>query len=98
MNVCVKAKIGLKKVLYKKYNICNNIDNDYIKQNILNRNFEAVVNYGMAGKCAEKAFYTPDHFYPLLYVLGAVDKEDDIEVYNDSCIMGSMSMTGYLFG
>ena len=71
---------------------------DYVKQNILNRNFEAVVNYGMAGKCAEKAFYTPDHFYPLLYVLGAVDKEDDIEVFNDSCIMGSMSMTGYLFG
>ena len=47
---------------------------------------------------AEKAFYTPDHFYPLLYVLGAADSEDDIEVFNDSCIMGSMSMTGYLFG
>ena len=71
---------------------------DYVKQNILNRNFEAVVNYGKAGKCAEKAFYTPDHFYPLLYVLGAADSEDDIEVFNDSCIMGSMSMTGYLFG
>lgn len=71
---------------------------DYIKMNILNRSYDDVVHYERAGKCAEQAFYTPDHFYPLLYVLGAADKTERIEVFNDVCSMGSMSMTGYLFG
>jgi len=69
----------------------------YVKEHILNKDFEAVVNYQLAGKCSEKAFYTPDHFYTLLYVLGASDTSDEIEVFNDVCLMGSMSMTGYLF-
>lgn len=69
----------------------------YVKTHILNRDFEAIVDYHKAGKCAEKAFYTPDHFYPLLYVLGASDASDEIEVFNDVCLMGSMSMTGYVF-
>ncbi|HSN67270.1 MAG TPA: 4,5-DOPA dioxygenase extradiol [Fusibacter sp.] len=71
---------------------------DYVKMNILNRSYDDVVHYERAGKCAEQAFYTPDHFYPLLYVLGAADKTERIEVFNDKCLMGSMSMTGYLFG
>lgn len=71
---------------------------DYVKMNILNRSYDDVVHYERAGKCAEQAFYTPDHFYPLLYVLGAADKNERIEVFNDVCSMGSMSMTGYLFG
>ncbi len=36
--------------------------------------------------------------YPLLYVLGAADDRDQVQVYNDACIMGSLSMTSYLFG
>jgi len=71
---------------------------DYVKQSILNHNFENVVHYERAGKCAEQAFYTPDHFYPLLYVLGAADVTDKIDVFSDICLMGSMSMTSYTFG
>ena len=40
---------------------------------------------------------TPDHFYPLLYALGAADGEDAVEVLNDYRELGSMSMTSYLF-
>ncbi|OJV65621.1 MAG: 4,5-DOPA dioxygenase extradiol [Clostridiales bacterium 38-18] len=70
---------------------------DYIKNRILAHDFDGCVNYERAGACAEKAFYTPDHYYPLLYALGAVDPKDTIEVYNDKCLMGAMSMTGYYF-
>ena len=42
------------------------------------------------------AFRTPEHFLPILYILGANHEEDEIIVFNDKCIMGSLSMTSYL--
>lgn len=40
---------------------------------------------------------TPDHFYPLLYVLGATVDSDQLTVFNKSCVLGSLSMASYLF-
>jgi len=70
----------------------------YIKQNILNHNYEKVVDYQLAGGASNRAFYTAEHFVPLLVALGSSTLEDSIQVFNDECIMGSISMTGYLFG
>lgn len=70
---------------------------DYIKSKILAKNFEAVIDYHSAGSSAGKAFYTPDHYYPLLYILGASEMSDTVKVFNDKCLMGAMSMTGFLF-
>ena len=69
----------------------------YIKDRISNRQFQDVVNYGSAGWSAEQAFFTPEHYYPLLYVLGASNAEDRLTVFNDSRTLGSLSMTSYLF-
>lgn len=69
----------------------------YIKENIINRQFQNVVDYRKAGKSAETAFFTTEHFDPLLYVLGASESTDQISVYNEACVMGSISMTSYLF-
>lgn len=70
---------------------------DYIRENIENRNHENVINYLSLGETAKLAVPTPDHFNPILYILGAYDKEDKISTYNNSCMMGSLSMTSYLF-
>jgi len=70
---------------------------DYIKESILNKEANNVVNYQQAGDAANLAVPTPDHFYPLLYILGAADGSEQITVYNNECTMGSMSMTSYLF-
>jgi len=70
----------------------------YIKNKIVNKEYYDVINYSKAGKSAELAFWTPEHFYPLLHVLGASDNEDKIWVFNDSCTMGSISMSCYLLG
>lgn len=70
---------------------------DYIKDKIVKRQYQEVIQYEKAGKSSELAFYTPDHFYPLLYVLGASREDDRLSIFNDSCMMGSMSMTCYLF-
>lgn len=70
---------------------------NYIKQNILKKDYKKVINYELAGEQARLSFPTPDHYYPLLYVLGASDENDKITAFNDSCTMGSLSMTSYLF-
>lgn len=70
----------------------------YIKQNILNHNFENVVDYHLAGDVSKPAFFTTEHYVPLLVALGSTLVEDPIYIFNDECVMGSISMTGYLFG
>ncbi len=69
----------------------------YIKDRILKREFNDVIDYNSAGASAKTAFRTTEHFDPLLYVLGASDTDDRLTVLNDSCTMGSISMTCYLF-
>lgn len=69
----------------------------YVKDQILKRSDESVIHYQAAGASAELAFVTPEHFYPLLYVLGASGPDDQVSVFNDACTLGSISMTSYLF-
>lgn len=70
----------------------------YIKRSILEGNDENVIDYQRAGSSASHAFHLMDHYAPLLYALGAKDESDPITVFNDACVLGSLSMTGYLFG
>lgn len=70
---------------------------EYIYENILNRRHEDIVNYQRAGVSARLAVPTPDHFYPLLYVLGASDEKDTVSVYNKSGELGSLTMTSYIW-
>lgn len=69
----------------------------YIKEKTAAKDYAAVVDYKKAGQCAENAFLTPDHFYPLLVAIGAVEKTDSLTVFNNACILGSLSMTSYLW-
>lgn len=69
----------------------------FIKDKITTGAYNDVLDYRKAGRSAELAFQTPDHFFPLLYVLGASDAHDSLTVLNDSCTLGALSMTCYLF-
>lgn len=69
----------------------------YIRRNVENRELDRVVDYHQAGPSAKQAFPILDHFAPLLYVLGATDEADRATVFNDACVLGSLSMTSYLF-
>ena len=70
---------------------------EYIYENIMKKNHEAILKFNELGNIARLAVPTPDHFYPLLYVLGATDESDSIRVYNKSCELGSLSMTAYIW-
>ncbi|KFM22914.1 Uncharacterized protein YgiD [Auxenochlorella protothecoides] len=44
------------------------------------------------------AINSGEHFLPLLYVLGAAQEGEQVEVFNDRLEMGSIAMTSYKFG
>ncbi len=70
---------------------------DYIEDAVLSRQFEKCVNYLDFGEASTLSVPTPDHFYPLLCLLGTVFPTDDISLFNKDYVMGSLSMTGYVF-
>jgi 4,5-DOPA dioxygenase extradiol len=69
----------------------------YIHAAISGHKHANVIEYRRAGECAKPAFPSPDHYYPLLTVLGATGESDAASVFNEACVMGSLSMTCYLF-
>lgn len=78
------------------YDWAYDFDNN-IKDCILNRDFDNVINYKKNKYYSTNVFEHPDHYAPLVHVLGCVDPDDKISVFNDMCVMGSISMTGYIF-
>ena len=68
----------------------------WVTQQILAKNHDALANYS-DHPLARYAAPTPDHFIPLLYVLGARDEDDNVEIFNQVRQLGSLSMTSYLF-
>ncbi len=70
---------------------------DFIYDKIMEGDHESIINYKELGDLAKLAVPTPDHFYPLLYTLGASDKDDKVSVYNKSGELGSLTMTSYLW-
>ena len=70
---------------------------DLITEKIRKRDVESILNYMALDSKARLAVPTPDHFYPLLYVLGAANDPGSAEIYNKGCVMGSISMTSYIF-
>jgi len=72
---------------------------DYVHSNIKKGNHDDIIEYNKrcSKEIAKLAVPTTDHYYPLLYALGASDEDDKISVYNKSCELGSISMTTYLW-
>ena len=48
---------------------------------------------------AVQSIPTPEHYNPLLYILGLKEENEEIEFFNDELVMGSISMTSiFIFG
>jgi 4,5-DOPA dioxygenase extradiol len=64
-----------------------------INKLLLNGDFTPLFEYQKLGKAYQLAIPTPDHFIPLLYVLGLKEENEKIEFFNDKLLAGSLSMT-----
>jgi 4,5-DOPA dioxygenase extradiol len=71
---------------------------DKTKRLIDKRDFESLIQYSNLGKEALLSIPTPDHYYPLLYVLGAVSKNEEIKFFNEKMDLGSISMRSFIIG
>jgi len=70
--------------------------NNYIIDAVKNGDTDRVIQY-KNGPSAAYAVPTPDHYLPLLYALGAAEG-DPVEVFNNVSNLGSMAMTGFIWG
>jgi 4,5-DOPA dioxygenase extradiol len=69
--------------------------NAVFKKNISERNYQPLINYESLGAAANLAIPTPDHYYPMIYSLGLIDKKDDVSFFNDKAVAGSLTMTSF---
>ncbi|MBF7093451.1 4,5-DOPA dioxygenase extradiol [Flavobacterium sp. ALJ2] len=63
--------------------------NNYLKDG----NFQPLINYEKMDKAIQLAIPTPDHYLPLLYTLGLKNKSEELSLFNDKLLAGSLSMT-----
>ena len=61
-------------------------------------NFKSIVEYDKQGKAFHLAIPTPEHYLPLIYTLGLKSKKDDLSMFNDKMLAGSLSMTSVRIG
>ncbi|WP_167619310.1 4,5-DOPA dioxygenase extradiol [Maribellus sediminis] len=64
-----------------------------MNQWILDGNYRALIDYKKQGRAFELAVPTPDHFLPLLYILALIEGNDDVSLFNDQAVAGSLTMT-----
>jgi 4,5-DOPA dioxygenase extradiol len=69
-----------------------------IKEKILAGDFDFLLNYENGGDDLKLAIPTPEHFLPLIYILGLKENDEKIELFNDVLVGGSLSMTSVKIG
>lgn len=72
--------------------------NEKMKELILNGNHQDLINYSKMGRAFQLSIPTPEHFLPLLYALALQDKKDEISIFNDEPVGGSLAMTSVKIG
>lgn len=70
----------------------------FVKEKIENQDHQSLVNYQHAGQLARMAHPTNDHYLPLMYVLGLQDKTDNLQFFNETFDLGSISMRSVILG
>ncbi len=90
---------NLRMVAWDKFNV-DNYAYDWAQEArtkmteyILEGNHKPLINYTSQGKAFELAIPSPDHYLPLLYVLGLKGAKEEVSLFNDKAQAGSLTMT-----
>lgn len=65
---------------------------------LLDGEFQNLIDYQKQGLSLQYAIPTPDHYLPLIYSLGLKNQAEDLVLFNDDLIAGSLSMTSVRIG
>lgn len=72
--------------------------NEAMKGFIQNGDHRAMINFRSQGKAFDLAIPTPEHYLPLLYTLGLQEKGEELSLFNDQAVAGSLTMTSVKIG
>ena len=72
--------------------------NCQIEKYILEGDYQPLINYQSLGRAFKLSIPTPDHFLPLLYALALKEENEEVFLFNDKNVGGSLSMTSLIIG
>lgn len=72
--------------------------NDRFKSLIMNNEHQPLMAYQNLGRAAALAIPTPEHYLPLMYTLGLKNDREEVTLFNDKAIGGSLTMTSVRIG
>lgn len=78
-----------------QYNWAKNVT-EIVKERIRNKKHASLINFNADNEEFKLAVNSAEHYIPLLYLLGLQQENDEISFFNDTIMMGSLSMTGVL--
>lgn len=64
-----------------------------MKNFILSGDYKQLINYQSLGKEFNLAVPTPEHYLPLLYTLALKEENEEVSLFNDKAVGGSLTMT-----
>lgn len=71
---------------------------EWVKTCVENRDFASLVNNHLATSAGRLSIPSADHWYPLLYTLGAFDEKDRLQMEFEGIEHASISMRCFTFG
>ncbi len=69
-----------------------------MKKFILDSDHDPLINFRSQGKSFDLAIPTPEHYLPLLYSLALKEKNEQVSLFNDKAVAGSLTMTSVRIG
>lgn len=70
----------------------------FVNQQLAQGDYKKLIDYSKQGRAMQLAVPTPDHYLPLLYILGLQHNSDQLQLFNDELLAGSLSMTSARLG
>ncbi len=72
--------------------------NDKMKTYILDRNHAPLIDFRNQGTAFDLSIPTPEHYLPMIYALALQDKNEEVKIFNDAAVAGSLMMTSLKIG
>lgn len=69
-----------------------------IKKFIISGDNKQLINYQSQGKEFNLAIPTPEHYLPLIYALALKEENEEVSLFNDKAVGGSLTMTSVKIG
>ena len=72
--------------------------NTKLKKLIAENEISQLIDYKTLGREITLSVPTPEHYLPMLYILGLKDEKENVSFFNDKTVMGSIAMTSFKIG